>query len=153
MQNFIVITSLKLWWEQKKICIDSELWLKNRWNGPLAMWQVMVIFMALICPLCSHDRNLTDRTVLIHCGLWGHMATDIWVSIGSGNVLLPDNTKQFTWTNVALSLRSSYNHQMTISHEIPQPPITEIKAHQLTPNLMNLSIPIRWVFYVKFIPI
>ena len=43
-----------------------------------------------------HEKNkqknldLTSAQVLTHCD---HMATEIWVNIGSGNGLLPDSTK------------------------------------------------------------
>ena len=50
---------------------------------------------------------------------WHYGATKIWVSIVSGNVLLPDRTK-ITWTNVDLSLVSLYAipHMRTISRRV-----------------------------------
>ena len=55
------------------------------------------------------------------------MATKIWVNIGSGNGLLPDGTKPFTWTNVDWSsVKSSDIHIRAISQEMPQPSIPKI---------------------------
>ena len=57
---------------------------------------------------------------------WRHMATKIWVNIGSGNGLLPDGT----WTNVdSSSVKSIDIHMGAISQEIPQPSITKISLN------------------------
>ena len=52
------------------------------------------------------------------------MGTQIWDNIGSGNGLLPDSTKPFTWTNVDLSSTNSWyefeNHNFEITATSPR---------------------------------
>ena len=58
------------------------------------------------------------------------MATEIWVNIGSGNGLLPDNTidQAITLTNIEWSsVKSSDIHIRVISQEMPQPSATEFR--------------------------
>ena len=44
-----------------------------------------------VATYCQWDLQL--QCSITHCALWCHMATTIWVNIGSGNGLLPDGTK------------------------------------------------------------
>ena len=50
---------------------------------------VIVLWVNVLC-FC-----LADFGALAHLALWHHMATQIWVSIGLGDGLLSDGTKQF----------------------------------------------------------
>ena len=55
------------------------------------------------------------------------MAAEIWVSIGSGNGLLPDSTKPLPEPMLTdHHLKSSDIHIRAISQEMPQPSITKI---------------------------
>ena len=58
------------------------------------------------------------------------MATEIWVSIGSGNGLLPDGTKPLPEHAEPMltdhRLKSSDIHSRAMSQEMPQPSITKI---------------------------
>ena len=52
------------------------------------------------------------------------MTTEIWVNIGSGNGLLPDDTKPLPdWSSV----KASDIHIRGISQQMPQPTITKIR--------------------------
>ena len=53
-------------------------------------------------------------------GYWRHMATRIWVNIGSGNSLLPSRRQVISWTDAVFSLvRSSDIHRQAISQWVP----------------------------------
>ena len=79
---------------------------------------------------------------------WRHMATEIWVNMGSGNGLLPDGTKPLPepmwtdhqWSLVAFNIRA-------ISQEMPQPliikiylKITRLKFHSYFPGANELML-------------
>ena len=74
------------------------------------------------------------------------MATEIWVNIGSGYLLLPDGTKPLPEPMLTDHLfKSSDIHIRAITQEIPQPSITKIclkitclKFHSNSPGANEL---------------
>ena len=73
------------YWNIRLLCYQCVgiLIIKLRWfyhSFIFIMWTPIYIVLFGIC-------------ILTHCGQGHHMATEIWVNIGSGNGLLPDGTK------------------------------------------------------------
>ena len=72
------------------------------------------------------------------------MVTQIWVNIGSGNSLLPDGTKPFTWSKVDLLSNVFFSiHLRAISHKIPMNLIhkvyQQITCFNLQPHLSGAN--------------
>ena len=83
---------------------------------------------AIICEFLYKDQKCCIQ-IKAHMNLqnnlvawWRHMATKISVNIGSGNVLLPDDTRP-----LPEQIRSSDIHLTTILQKIFQPPIIKIR--------------------------
>ena len=61
--------------------------------------------------MTAPKKLIWELLISTHCGLvipYGELVTQIWVNIGSGNGLVSDGTKPFTWTNLNLSLMRFY---------------------------------------------
>ena len=84
-----------------------------------------------------HCDNKPSRTGL-NPAQWRHMATEIWVNIGSGNGLLPDGTKPLP---EPMLINSEVNwHIRAISQEMHQPSITKIRL-KITYIKFNSNFP------------
>ena len=99
---------------------------RNTWNMQLthAVFHLVVMeYRSVFTHILQEVNSLRPSDT--H---WRHMATKIYVNIGSVNGLLPDGTKPLPpGTNVDLSsVRFCGIHMRTISQEIPQPSITKI---------------------------
>ena len=96
---------------------------------------------------CS-NRYIIYTYSLTHCGFWRHMVTEIWVNIGQGNGLLPDDTKllpeplltDHQWSPVTFIygyFQRCINHQ-SLKIDLK---ITCLKFHSHFPGANELSPP------------
>ena len=86
-------------------------------------------------PICTYnsvkwtdrlDIRYTPPSIQLIVALWHHMATEVWVNIGSGNGLLPDGTKPLPEPMLTYHQWGPDIHQEEISWEMSQPSIAKM---------------------------
>ena len=101
--SFRLIVIWQLLVRYSVICLFRTLWLWHLPNFIMKNWTHFSLGMPYgltdFCPFCFGLRSGNHNSIkpLWPCdgivALWRHMATEIWVNIGSGNGLLPDGSK------------------------------------------------------------
>ena len=76
----------------------SHLWLILLSNNPVfnaktRQCNLVFVVVSRVWPVRCHYNIVEYKTILNTAMKWCHMATEIWVNIGSGNGLLPDGIK------------------------------------------------------------